>query len=180
MRIYDESGELIEMAEEVGSNEETYVDASYSYYFYIEVYPYNEGEFSNFSLTTSFQGYSNPENVTVPDDAPVVRDGRDYHEWVESEDGMWFKYTATRSGLLAIYLTGEGADLDLAVYDAEGNHLRTSDEYEAYESVLLPLERGETYFIWIYPYELEGEAIPFTLWTDAMREREIQDNPETR
>ncbi len=75
-------------------------------------------------------------------------------------DEDWFAVNA--SGQLSASLSGPEGDLDLYIFDTNGQILAASEEYGSYEQVSVQVSAG-TYYIAVGPYQNQGSTYTLTV-----------------
>jgi subtilisin family serine protease/subtilisin-like proprotein convertase family protein len=78
----------------------------------------------------------------------------------DSENDDYYRFTAGASGALAVDLQFSHAvgDIDVELYDANGDYLDSSESTEDQERILLNVAQGQVYYLRVYGYEGETNA----------------------
>ena len=80
----------------------------------------------------------------------------------------WFKFTTTGEGtadhsIVLTHETGDSADVDIALYDADGNWVASSTRSSSPETIQFEGLTAGTYYVRIYNYRSNSETVPYTL-----------------
>jgi len=91
-------------------------------------------------------------------------------------DDDWFTFQANTTGVITVTIQGNEGDLDLYLYDSNGNEVASSTEYYSNESVTITGTSG-SYLLVVTPYTYQGGSYTLTLNTPGAAEPQ-PDNPE--
>ncbi|MHC4671713.1 MAG: caspase family protein [Planctomycetota bacterium] len=93
------------------------------------------------------------------DEAAVIQNGQ-YS--LDCGDEDWFVFELTTSGQITVTVDGVTGDLDLYLFDGNGNQVATSANYDSYEQVSVTGQSG-IYFIAVAPYEYQDSSYTLTV-----------------
>ena len=118
--------------------------------------------------STTVLAVSSADTSTMSDATTILYDQSVHVELSSSEQGKWYCYTATQTGVVYFYsynnINSEGKIFDtyLRIYDSSGNQKTTNDDGYGNGNFGLryKVEEGKVYYIWVCKY-YEDEAGSF-------------------
>ena len=80
--------------------------------------------------------------------SPAAQADELYHERVEAYSSEWGTWDCTGSGWLVVEMQGDGdTDLDLFIYDPNGNEVGSDQRFDDFGRVRVFVRRGQEYMI---------------------------------
>ena len=178
LRLYDAQGNAVGVSTFGGSrNERIAHEFADGETYYVRVDPFGDNPVSDYTLTLDVEmdesgstHVAGDSGAAGGDDTRATATPIDFVDQVINgrvggdDPSDYFEFTTSGRGDISLYLTGLSANLDLRLYDAQGNQVASSTRGgTAMEMFNHSFEDGENYYLQVYP---NGDAVSdYTLIT---------------
>lgn len=184
LEILKPTGELMERSEGPAATENLRRTLEAGEEYFVRVYAYRAERPVRFTLTAgpatgpvpnngsdSADEHTtpSPEELRPPANAPVLSAGRKVNAEVQAGATVWYKFTPSTDGLVAIFLNGDEScgDIDLAIHKADGERIELSQTESPREALLIKVSAGEAIFVRVFAYgESRGGA--YRVWLQVI------------
>jgi Ca2+-binding RTX toxin-like protein len=170
LTLYDSEGNLVTSSESTTDNESINISAPASGTYYLDVYPYDLLTANTYDLRWETIGGSGGDdnyesNNNLEEAYDFSNNAGDLLSTVAGEGVAWdHDYYAINvpenAGNLSVELefSHSNGDIDLSLYDSEGNLVNSSVSTTDNESLNISAPNSGTYYLDVYPYEATGNT----------------------